>query len=203
MFNQTIKSNINKIDYDLKELFSNVTINERTHFNKYFFEIKSEGIFQNLLESNSHRMAKSLVIIEKKDLESDLISWKYSVNPTDNKSHFIERISNIENIAEDIYNTIAKKQMDIEYLQELPEVELEEEIVDVEGSFEEDIIEVVEKFDLLISDIRITRNISKNIIIQHEGIETSEMFKLESKLLKLERVNYVSFDNDLIKINYN
>ena len=211
MLNQTIKSNINKIDYDLKKLFSDVTITEKNHFNKYFFEVKSEGIFENLLESNSNKVAKSLVLIEKKHLESDLITWKYSINPNNSGSDFIERVSTIEKIAEDIHNTITKKQMDIDYLNNLPEIDIVED-EQPENTFEGEILNVIEKFDLIVNDINTTINEkkvdlydlqNKNILIYHEGIETSDMFKLESELLKFERVNYVFFNRNHIKVNYN
>ena len=212
MFNQSIKSNINRIDYDLKELFSDVKITEKTHFDKYFFEIKSEGIFENLLESNSNKLAKSIVLIEKKSLESDLINWKYSINPNNSKADFIERVSTIERIAEDIHNTIVKKQMDMDYLSSLPEVEVEEEEeeqVDKEETTEEKILNIVDNFNISVYDMQSTVNESnifefptRNFFIYHSGLKMSDRFKIESEILKLENVNYIFFDEEYIKVNH-
>jgi hypothetical protein len=62
----------------------------------------------------------SLVLIEKNNLNFDKVTWKYSLDPTNSNSEYIERVSKIDELAGDIYNTITKKQMDFNYLKSSP-----------------------------------------------------------------------------------
>ena len=212
MLNQSVKENINKIDYQLKKLFSEVRINEKNFHNKYFFEIKAEGLFENLLESNSTRKVKSLILIEKKDLEKNVINWKYSINPNNPKSDFIERVSSIDKISEDIHNTIIKKQMDMDYLNSTTEVQIseeEEEEAGEEETTEEKILNLVDNFNISVYDMQSIVNEtnifefpSRNFYIYHGGLKMSDKFKVESELLKIENVNYVFFDEEYIKVNH-
>jgi hypothetical protein len=213
MLNQSVKENINKIDFRLKEIFSEVRILERSFHNKYFFEITAEGKFQNLLESNTTRKVKSLIVIEKKDLEKDIVTWKYSINPNNPNADFIERVSNIDRIVEDIHNTITKKQMDMDYLNSTPEVkeisEEDSEETETEETTEEKILNIVDKFSIdvydmqsIVNETNIFEFPTRNFLIYHGGLKMSDKFKIESEILKLENINYVFFDEDFIKVNH-
>jgi hypothetical protein len=55
MISQDIKLNINKIDYDLKNLFENVKIEDLSKGNQFYFEITSTKLFQNVNESINNK----------------------------------------------------------------------------------------------------------------------------------------------------
>ena len=110
MFN--IKQNINKIDNDLKELFENVYITEKANKNTYFVEIKANKMF--LFEGCKKRIEVK-VNINKNDLNYNVIKWQYSVNPISENVDYIERVSTLNNIANDIFDIASNKRMVNEY----------------------------------------------------------------------------------------
>ncbi len=116
--NPNIKVNINKIDNDLKHLFENVFITEKSEKNIYFVEILANKLF--LFESCKKRVEVK-VNITKNDLINNVIKWHYSINPLDEKANWIEKISNINNIANDIYDVANNKRMVNEYFSSLEE----------------------------------------------------------------------------------
>ena len=71
MISQDIKANINKIDFELKNLFENVKIEEKTKGSKFYFEIKSNSTFFNINESREWKRVESLVRINKEDLTNN------------------------------------------------------------------------------------------------------------------------------------
>ena len=118
----------------------------------------------------------------------------------------------VEKICEDIHNTIVKKQMDMDYLNSTPEVQIseeeEEETVEEETT-EEKILNVVDNFNISVYDMQSVVNEtnifefpSRNFYIYHGGLKMSDKFKVESELLKIENVNYVFFDEEYIKVNH-
>jgi len=205
MLYEKVKINLNRLDYNLKELYSDVKITERTTHNKFFFQIEAIGRFENLLESNETREVKSLVLIEKNDLNFEEVKWSYSVDPTNSKADFIERISKVEELARDIYNTVSKRQMDSAYLKRTPVLyELINENLNVieEDPLEKEIIGIVEKFDVSIEDM-ITEKVKgkKHLKIYYKKMSISDKLKLEAKLNNLQGVSYISFIDDFIKVN--
>lgn len=207
MLYDNIKSNLNRIDFELKELYGEVSISEKVTPNKFYFQILAKGNFEGLFESNDNREVKTIVLIEKNNLNFETVNWKYCVNPENPNSDFIERVSKIEELAKDIHSTVTKKQMDINYLRNTPVVfekineSLQESVL--ENSHIDQILRIVESF-LDIEDIEFENNYgNKHLKIYHNGIKVSDKFVLESKLNKLDNVNFVSYIDDTIRINYN
>ena len=333
MLYDNIKSNLNRIDFELKELYDQVNISEKVTQNKFYFQILAKGNFEGLFESNDNREVKTIVLIEKNNLNFETVNWKYFVNPENTNSDFIERVSKIEELAKDIHSTVTKKQMDINYLRNTkvvfeefsyddskqlsalhksnlskttdffkqnkdtlfsyynfvftnigrkhlidnfvakwkqlednvkkeyktliflefvnsiknnselsrPDLKLSiknassnwrkknsglSKIVDEfenqigfsfgnttknenfqetfsENTLEEQILSIIESFDVEIENIETeNRNGIKNLKILHCGIKVSDKFKLESKLNKLDNINFVSYIDDTIKVSY-
>jgi hypothetical protein len=102
----SIKENINKIHFELSNNFESVKIEEKSNikFGNYFYiSLINEGL-------------EVRMIIIKKDLESNNIKWLYFSNPLDDNSHLVERVSNINNITNDIADVLNKKRFSEDYL---------------------------------------------------------------------------------------
>lgn len=209
MISQNFTTNINKIDFDLKQRFDKVTISEKPIFNKFYLEIISEAKFS--LEKNKKCSAVSKVLVEKKFLQGDSINWSYSINPNDSNSQYIDRTSNIQNFAEDVYNTISKKQLSNEYLDfiQRDSIIIKESLdfdLAPELTSEEIILKVLEKWGVNLvsveSKIEEGNNTDLNLIIIHEGLRLSQKFNLEDDLMNFSFVNWVNFGDNNININY-
>lgn len=98
-------SNLNKIHYLLKEKFQNLE----------FFE-KSNLKFGSYVEFVVKENMECRIIIEKKSMESNNISWKYLSNPLVENSHLVERSSSIENFVADVSDIFTNKRFDSEYI---------------------------------------------------------------------------------------
>lgn len=109
-----IKENINKIDYDLKNLFESVEISEKSNKGNYFFEVVA-----------SSKKAQVKAEISIPELNKNVVKWSYYVNPLNESSDKIDRISSIENAANDIFEILSKKKMDSAYFESLETNELE------------------------------------------------------------------------------
>ncbi len=212
MIDEKIVQNINKIDFDLKKRFESVSIEEKPILDKFFFEIISTGNFN--FKRNTVTEATSKVLIEKKDLSADIITWKYSINPNQPNAEYIERTSSIGTIGLDIYETLSKKMVDSEYIDSVQnQATLIKEVLDIEvgKTTEEIILEVFEKneFNYLSYETKLDNGTispyekaNMKLILLHEGIKVSERFKLQDELTNLNFVNYVNFRENQIEINY-
>lgn len=214
MLTNNLPKNINRIDYDLKKLFSKVNISEKSKIDKFYIEIISEGQF--ILEKNKISNATSKVLIEKKYLEGDIITWKYSINPDKKNADYIERTSSIDTIAKEIYETISKKQIDSKYIDSvLNESKLIKESLDFdfkpELTSEELILKVLEKNNVKLLSIESKIDETKiyefgknnyNIFATHEGLKVSQKFSLEEDLNQFSFINFVNFKDNQIIVNY-
>ena len=106
-----IKENINKIDYELKDLFESVSIEEKVDRDRFYFEIKVSG---NKLNESLKNCEVSFQI-DKIDLNGVRVNWKYWSNPI-LKDWQVERTSNIEYITKDISDIVLKGRLDSNYL---------------------------------------------------------------------------------------
>ena len=205
MLYEKVKINLNRLDYNLKELYSEVKITEKSTHNQFFFQIEATGRFENLLESSETREVKSLVFIEKNNLNFEEVKWSYSVDPTDSNADFIERISKIDELAQDIHNTVSKRQMDSSYLKKTPvlyELINENSTVIEEDPLEKEILRLVEKFDVTKDDLVTEKVLGKrHFKIYYKKMSISEKLKLETKLNNLDGISYISFIDDFIKVN--
>lgn len=206
MITEDIKMNINRIDFELKEVFDKVKISEKADNGGYFFDIKTSSTF--IFEDESKRRANINVKIYKQDIVNNNIRWFYQSNPLNEKSNWVERVSNIKSISEDITNIVILKQMDEDYLNSL------EEVMDLITESSNDIIlETKDKIEkVFVKYGVITKYLSKNNDIVFENnqfmerkpdfkllyshvsdIKMSDKFMIESEINKIPGVNYTIF----------
>ena len=53
----------------------------------------------------------------------DLVQWSYLSNPLNENSFWVDRVSHIDSLHEDVYNLIVKKQMETQYFESLENIE--------------------------------------------------------------------------------
>ena len=215
MISQDIKANINKIDFDLKNLFENVKIEEKTKGNQFYFEIKSNSTFFNINESNQWKRAESIVRISKSDLISDIVRWSYSVNPLNENSDWIERVSTIDLVAKDIYETITKSKMDRTYFESLETIIESINENNTQAITKDDLVqklkEVAIRFELEVNKTTKDKVIKESVgvepdleikIYHNKELKMSEKFAIESEMCNIEGVNFILFKEGFILVNY-
>ena len=105
----SLKSNINKVHSNLKELYKDIDIKE-----------KSDKKFGNHFELNIISESKTLrIILRKQDIERNVFDWKYYSNPLEEDSYLVERTSNIDNIVEHVTVIFNKNRFDSDYLKNI------------------------------------------------------------------------------------
>lgn len=105
----SIKSNINKIHFDLLEEFGDVKMFEKSN--------TKLGIYFEIEIKESNKLIRAL--ISKKDLEKNSFDWSYYSNPNDFNSHLVERNSGIVDFTKTIKDIFEKDRFDSEYLKSL------------------------------------------------------------------------------------
>jgi hypothetical protein len=198
-----IKENINKIDHELKQLFENVYISDKSQKNNFLFHISCNKMF--LFEGCKKRV-EVIVDINKEDLKSNNIKWSYSLNPLNENAERIERYSTINNIAKDIYDIADNRRMVNEYFNSL---EAHVDLINESANVETTDIDTTNLLATIVSkyskDIKYVANLytEKNIyFILKEKLSMSNMFRLEKDLLDSGKVNSVSFTDGNIKVNF-
>ncbi len=211
MFLDDIKQNINTIDFGLKTLFENVYITEKADKQGYFVEISCNKMF--LFEGCKKRVEVK-AYISKDNLKFDNIKWSYSLNPLTENAQRIEMVSLAKNLAKDIYDIAENKRMVKEYFNSLEShVDLILECGDVYGesicrSLNEarlkDINKIAEKY---ISISNVVSNLNTNSHFNTRGtveytteISMANKFRLEKELIESGLVEFVSFNNDKVKV---
>lgn len=210
-----IKQNINKIDFDLKNLFENVYITEKSLGNQFYFEINANSTFFNLNESLSWKRVEANVIINKIDILSNNIRWFYSPNPLNESVSMVERNSTIDKIAYDIYNVIIKGKMDKKYLSDLEDIveSINEGVEHLDKTFMELVTESINKYGVEITSITSEDKITLEnnnfmdtkpdqcIIFNHNSnIKMSDMFKIEGDIKSILGVDSVIFKEGYIEV---
>jgi hypothetical protein len=193
---QDIKQNINKIDNDLKKVFENVYITEKTDRGNFLISITANKMF--LFEGCKKRIEVK-VDINKSDLSKPIIKWNYSLNPLNEKAEKIEKISYLNNIANEIYDIAANRRMVNEYFNSLEShVDLINESVNTEviKTTKEIILDAITKY------VKESHTIIDETYITFvaEKIKMSDKFNIEKHLLESGSAEYVSFDGNAIKI---
>lgn len=213
MILQDLKSNINRIDYGLKSFFENVYVSEKTSGNKFYFEIKANGIFR--LDESSNQRREIVIRIDKSDILSNRIRWSYSSNPLNESSDWIERVSSLETLSSDAYEVVYKNRMDKMYLESLEcivESINESSIIGIENTLVENVRGILEKYGVKTIEIKTEivpiyegsgfPSIDNTLIIPHSSnLKISEMFQIECEIKSLPRVNWVLFKEGFIEIN--
>lgn len=216
MIKQDLFTLINKIDSDLKCFFENVKIEETVNKGNYYFDIKVDNLFF-ITESLSWKRFSVNINIDKKSLNSDLVSWSYSTNPLKESAMWIDRKSPISNLASDVYNIITKSMMEKEYFELVKE---EVEFVNESTSQDFKNITIEESISKTLSDYINILNIEKedsvflenNLFMNKKSdfklkvytdteIKTSTKFILETLLTKSDFVNFVIFKEGYLEID--
>lgn len=214
---ESIKSNINKIDFQLKELFENVNIKEKSDRSGNFFEIVTDSSF--FFEDYSWKRAGVKVKIYKQDLINESnIKWFYQIDTLDESSDWVERSSSTSDIGRDIYNTIILKQMSNDYFSKLETIV--ESINESSSSISDSNIEAKIESVLFKYGIKINNKTHKNDVVlennqfmskkpdqkikfSHKSeIKISERFQIELDIKSMPGINYVLFKDNEIEVDY-
>lgn len=213
-----LKSRINKLDYDLKEIFENVYIKEKSIGNQFFYDISCNGEFWNLNESQAYQRVEVKLIIHKSDLLKENISWMYSSNPSNETAHYVSRESSLDKLANDIGDVVKSMRMDESYFQNLPFV-IENlnsyspvEVTDTDAKILKEKIEslgiLVDEIDqedtvVLESNEFMTKKPDRKYsFYHHNDLKMSDKFILEGALNSIDGVNYIIIKEGLIEINF-
>jgi hypothetical protein len=213
-----IKQRINKLDFELKEIFENVYIQEKSVGSQFFFTINCNGEFWNLNESQSFQRVEVKLVIHKSDLLKDVVNWSYSSDPSNESAHWVEKMSNFDFLSKDIEDVIINCRMDESYFQNLPFVmenlneDSPEEYVDNDGKFLKNKIENLgvsvdevdqeDKIQLETNSFMTTKPEKKYFFYHHSDLKMGDKFLLEQELNKIDGVNYTIFKEGVIEINF-
>ena len=213
-----IKQRINKLDFELKEIFENVYIQEKSVGSQFFFTINCNGEFWNLNESQSFQRVEVKLVIHKSDLLKDVVNWSYSSDPSNESAHWVEKMSNFDFLSKDIEDVIINCRMDESYFQNLPFVmenlneDSPEEYVDDDGKFLKNKIENLgvsvdevdqeDKIQLETNSFMTTKPEKKYFFYHHSDLKMGDKFLLEQELNKIDGVNYTIFKEGVIEINF-
>ncbi len=216
--NLELKQRINKLDYELKEVFENVYIKEKSVGKQFFFSIDCNGEFWNLNESKAYQRAEVKVVIHKSDLIKNPISWSYSSNPINENAHWIQRVSNFDDLSKDIIDVVQSCRMDESYFSQLPFVfedlteKSPEEYVDDDGKVinsklqsmgvDVDEIDQEDKIQLEGNSFMNTKPEKKYSFYHHNQLSMADKFLLEQELNKIDGVNYTIFKEGVIEVNF-
>ena len=216
MVTSEIKFKINRIDSNLKNLFDEVQIVEKSTGNRFFFEIEANSNFFGLNESQSWNRAGVVVHIEKPELAKTLINWSYRIHPLKESLGYIDCQSSLDTIAQDIYNIVTKKRMDSGYFKKLESVEIEQISSEPKPkTLQEEIINalrvnenlnvtevkvetsVFEGYEFMTSkpDVRIRLFVDRNLRI-------SERLRIENFIYSFDKVNLTNVSETYVDVNY-
>ncbi len=216
MINPEIKSKINKIDFELKEVFENVFIKEK-FYKTGFFEIICNKV-QLVRESKDYKRVEVKVIINQPDLLSEMVKWSYSTNPLDESALWIDRVSSIEDISKDIITIAEECRYDESYLMNLEplvdvineSVMIEEEVpsttislaTNVLKDFKIDVLSTNQETKLTNESFNFDPSDRVVKFYHNSDIKISDMFKIESKIQSLDGVNWVVFKEGFVEVNF-
>jgi hypothetical protein len=193
------KQNINKIDNELKKLFENVYFTEKADKGNFYVEITANKMF--LFEGCKKRVEVKAQI-SKSELNKNIINWSYSLNPLNETSEKINKTSYLSGIANDIYDIAANRRMIKEYFNAL---EAHVDLIN-ESLVEELVLDDKSKIANIISkyaEYEATQDQKSIVFSTNEAIKISDKFRLEKDLMDTGKVNWVSFDNNIIKVSLN
>jgi len=141
---------LNKMDFNLKEVFENVDIKQLDNQKELTFEVKLSKF-----KSDSNNRAELVFQISESTIYENSMIWKYKTNPLNENSIYITRTSTLNSIAMDMSAIILESRFDKEYLTTLAgsineSVDIIDEVSDetMVGDFEFDLDEVVSIDDI-------------------------------------------------------
>ena len=193
-----IKENINKIDYELKNLFDSVNITQKSRKGEFYLEISTTSIIN---ESNFSKKIEVKVEILNKNLNSNFIEWSYYSDPT-NESSKIGRLSSINTISKDIKEVLTKKFLSKDYLDSIEPIYETINESNTNLSQTDTINDILKKYnvvDKMIEEKEMYFDKPVKNLVYICNIKTSDKFKLEQELKSIG-VDYISFTNETLKI---
>jgi len=216
MINPEVKSRINKVDFELKQVFENVFIKEK-YYKTGYFEISANKVVY-LKESKEYKRLEAKVIINQPDLLQEQVKWSYSTNPLVENTIWLDRVSPIEDLSKDITNIVEERRLNEDYIFN---VEAIVDMINEDDSFDEEVdqktkidtisdvlnsfsVEVKSHNVLVVSNESAFSTASDRIItLNHNSdIKISDMFKIESQINALEGVNWTVFKEGFIEISW-
>ena len=216
MINPEVKSRINKVDFELKEVFENVFIKEK-YYKTGYFEISANKVCY-LKESKEYKRLESKVIINQPDLLQDFVKWSYSTNPLNESAIWLDRVSSFDELATDIINIVEERRLVENYILDVEPIV---DMINEDATFDEE-VEQKTKIDVM-SDLLNTFNVavtSHNVMVvsnesafttasdriirfnHNTDIKISDMFKIESQINSMEGVNWTVFKEGFIEISW-
>ena len=193
---QIINFKINKIDFDLKKYFENVYVIEKNNKNTRYFQINANKIF--LFENCKKRIEVKVAIVIN-DMYSESIKWSYALNPLNEDSEVMLRVSSLDNIANDIYEVAYKRKMLNEYFSQLDEqFDL---IVESTATLTIDNIidNIINKYTTIVSK----NVVDDKIIFETKEIKISDKFNIEREINNLSDVKLLSYFENTLKLEKN
>jgi len=216
MINPEVKSRINKVDFELKQVFENVFIKEK-YYKTGYFEISANKVVY-LKESKEFKRLEAKVIINQPDLLQEQVRWSYSTNPLVESAIWLDRVSPIEDLSKDIANIVEERRLNEDYIFNLEPIV---DMINEDASFDEEIeqktkIDVISDFltnfnvevkshnVMVVSNESAFTTVSDRIItLNHNSdIKISDMFKIESQINSIEGVNWTVFKEGFIEISW-
>jgi hypothetical protein len=116
MHNDRVKTILNKIDYNLKEVFENVEIKRLGNTKEETFEIKLSGV-----KNNPNNKAELVIQMTESTIYEGSLIWKYKTNPLNENSMYVTRTSTIGSMAMDVEDIVTENRFAKEYLESLLE----------------------------------------------------------------------------------
>jgi hypothetical protein len=196
-----IVENINKIDYDLKQLFESVEITEKSDRGNYLFEINA-----------THDNTKVKVEISKPDLNQKVVKWTYYTNPLNESSDKIERFSSIGKIATDIFDIISKKMMDKSYLESISYESINESVITESSVISEDekielekkLEEIMKRFEIeerLLNESKYDENVLVKTISFKQNLKPTDLYLLDFNL-KTAGFSKITYQGDVVTVQF-
>jgi hypothetical protein len=214
MINPQVLSIINRIDRELKESFENVFIKEK-YFKTGYFDISANKVVF-IKETKEWKRLEAKVIINQPDLLNEMVDWSYCLNPLNESSEWLDRVSHIDILSHDIINIVEEKRLDEKYVLEIePIVDMINESKEMEEIEEktkvDSMSDLLNTFSLVVTSktVDVISNESFNkasdriIKFFHNGdIKISDKFKIESEMGKLDGVNWTLFKEGFVEVSW-
>ncbi len=189
-----LKENINRLDRELKEVFDVVKISETEDKSKFFFDILAE-------KKQAGKLISVRLLVEKRELEKSLVSWKYFSNTSDETSHLVECVSLFDSLSKDIHNVVASEKFDSAYLESLQSVD--DVVIEDYVEIKEDLVGLMEQFGVehLETHTTVEDNVYTSLGYFKHNLRKSDMQRVE---MALEAAGYPSFfwNDDKLLVKY-
>ena len=145
-----------------------------------------------------------------------MVNWSYCLNPLNENSEWLDRVSHIDILSQDIINIVEEKRLNENYIldvepivdminessetEEIEEINNFDKMSDVLSSFN---IEVINRTVDVISNENYNTASDRIIKFYHNsGIKISDMFKIESEMNKFGGVNWTLFKEGFVEVSW-